>query len=65
MDLEDKNKVKFSHKAKGIKCCHTKQQAMKDISLECGNGKFYSKNYIMIEYIVLRACSCKMIIFRL
>lgn len=32
-----------------------KQIALKDITEECGDGKFYSKNYISHEYLVLQA----------
>ena len=56
---------KYFHKAPGIKCSHTRKQAIKDISSECGDGEFYSRAYIDIESIVLRACECEMHIYNI
>jgi hypothetical protein len=44
----------------GTKC---KQIAMRDISEECGEGKFYNQNYITKESIVMGACKCKMKVY--
>ena len=56
---------KYFHKAPGIKCSHTKKQAIKDISEECGEGEFYSKVYINSESLVLKACECIMPIYNI
>ena len=48
----------FFQKATGFDCTKAKRQATLDITKECGNGNYYTKNYVAIEYIVLRACSC-------
>jgi len=37
----------------------TKEIAMRDITKECGENKFYSKNYIPIEFLVLQNLQCK------
>ena len=49
---------RFFHKSRGFDSCKTKQQALLDISMECRNSKYYTRNYLAIEYIVLLACSC-------
>lgn len=58
-----RNNGAFFHKCPDIKCSHTKSQACKDITEECGDGKMYSQNYIGIEHLVLKACSCEMTIY--
>ena len=50
---------KFFHKSTGFKSTKTKKLACIDISKEVG------KNYIVIESIVLKACSCEMKIFNI
>lgn len=46
----------YFHKSTGIKCTHTKRQAMLGITKECGKDKFFKRNYIGIEFKVLKAC---------
>ena len=45
---------KFFHKAHGLNMIKTKSIAIKDITKECGEGKFYSRVYISIESKVLQ-----------
>lgn len=45
---------KFFHKANGLEMGKTKSIAMKDITKECGEGKFYTRGYIGIESKVLQ-----------
>ena len=57
------NKGFFFHKCKGIKdISSVKSIALRDISEECGENKFYTKNYVNIENRVLIACSRTLIV---
>lgn len=57
---KDKRSIKYFQKVKGFASEKARRIASLDISKECGKDKFYSKNYISLEYIVLIACSCRM-----
>jgi len=54
---------KFFHKSPGIKCSHTKEQAIKDMIVDCDD--FYSQVYVYRESIILQACECEMIIYNI
>lgn len=68
MDLsikKSKEYSKYHHRTGGIKSSHTKSQALKDISSECGKNKFYTQNYIILEKRVLEVCSFKELIIQI
>ena len=48
----------FYHKTPGIKCAHTKRQALLDISKEVLTTNSYTRNYVSIESTVMNACKC-------
>lgn len=63
IEINERNNGKFFHKNKGIdgatKC---KQIALKDITKDCGEGKFFTRNYINSECAVLDTCKNVLII---
>jgi len=34
-----------------------KKQAMSDITQDCGQNKFFTRNYVTIEHVVLASCA--------
>lgn len=60
LDIEKskRNRGISFHKCKGIKnITDAKKIALKDITEECGENKFYTKNYVNIESEILMACT--------
>ena len=47
-------KCKYTQKTRGTGSSKIKKLVMRDISKECGEGRFYVRNYIGVEYLVLR-----------
>jgi len=66
IEIDKRNNGFHYHKNKGIKSSkECKLQALKDITLECGENKFYNKNYIYCESRVLDTCKKILIILPL
>jgi len=66
IEIDKRNSGCFFHKNKGIKSSkECRLQALKDISYECGDGKFYTRNYISAECQVLDTCKKILIIIPL
>lgn len=56
-----RNKGFFFHKSKGFDCSIAKKEACKDITEESKRcDGIYTRNYISIEYLVLKSCKCYM-----
>ena len=57
IETDKRNNGCFFHKNKGIKgATECKYIALKDITSECGEGKFFTRNYINSESQVLDTC---------
>jgi len=57
IEIDKRNNGLYYHKNKGIKSTkECKLQALKDISMECGENKFFTRNYISNECQVLDTC---------
>lgn len=57
IEISDRNNGVFYHKNKGIKSSiECKSIALKDITEECGENKFYTRNYVHVESRVLNMC---------
>lgn len=66
IEIDKRNTGKFYQKNKGIKgSVQCKRQAMLDITKDCGEGKFFSQNYIGRESQVLDNCKKILIILEL
>lgn len=66
IEIDKRNTGKFYQKNKGVKSSfECRRQAILDITKDCGDGKFFSKNYISIESQVLDNCKKILIILEL
>jgi len=66
IEIDKRNKGGFFHKNKGIKSSsECKRQACLDISTECGEGRFFTQNYISRESKVLDNCKKILIVLEL
>lgn len=64
---KDPRGTHYFHKSRGFDSSKSKSEAMKDISQAIYNEQdgYYTRNYVFIESIVLTACSCNMIVYRI
>ncbi len=50
---KDHRAYKFSHRMPRVEGSKTKAFALNDISKECGEGKFFIRNYLLVEHLVM------------
>jgi hypothetical protein len=66
IEKDSRNTGIFFQKNKGIKgSTECKRQAMLDITKDCGEGKFFTQNYVSRECQVLDACKKILIVLEL